>query len=554
MSRYIALTKVLLKNGGSPLRQDKKKRNKTLAMWGLLALAFAPTILLIIQFIGSAYDVLLKINQQGLILGLGVSFVSIFIFFFGIFYSLNVLYFGNDIENLLPLPFKPSEILGAKFTVALFYEYLTELILLLPLLIVYGIKSDAGIVYYLNSAIIFLLLPIMPLAISSVLNMILMSFTNIGRHRDKLKILGGIIAMFFAIGLNIGMQRIGVSSRNPEKMLQMITAGNNSLLEASNKMFPGTAIVTKALIYNSSLQGLVNMFLFAGITLVVILLFVMLGEKLYFRGVVGISETSSKRRELSSKELAKQIVKKTSLNALTKKELRLLFRTPVYFMNCILMNFLWPVFMLIPAFTQPEMLVELRNTSEFIKDPSIISMVIGISLAASIFLASTNGITSTAISREGQNIFISKYLPTSYKTQITAKLLSGIIMGTISVIIMILAAVLLIRIPLYLPFVVLVSSLPGIIFSSLVGILIDLNFPKLTWDNEVKAVKQNFNVIINLVLGMIGGALVAFLAIRLQEYGVTVSISLCILFVIIDYILYQITVTKGAELFANIEV
>lgn len=554
MSRYIALTKVLLKNGGSPLRQDKKKRNKTLAMWGLLALAFAPTILLIIQFIGSAYDVLLKINQQGLILGLGVSFVSIFIFFFGIFYSLNVLYFGNDIENLLPLPFKPSEILGAKFTVALFYEYLTELILLLPLLIVYGIKSDAGIVYYLNSAIIFLLLPIMPLAISSVLNMILMSFTNIGRHRDKLKILGGIIAMFFAIGLNIGMQRIGVSSRNPEKMLQMITAGNNSLLEASNKMFPGTAIVTKALIYNSSLQGLVNMFLFAGITLVVILLFVMLGEKLYFRGVVGISETSSKRRELSSKELAKQIVKKTSLNALTKKELRLLFRTPVYFMNCILMNFLWPVFMLISAFTQPEMLVELRNTSEFIKDPSIISMVIGISLAASIFLASTNGITSTAISREGQNIFISKYLPTSYKTQITAKLLSGIIMGTISVIIMILAAVLLIRIPLYLPFVVLVSSLPGIIFSSLVGILIDLNFPKLTWDNEVKAVKQNFNVIINLVLGMIGGALVAFLAIRLQEYGVTVSISLCILFVIIDYILYQITVTKGAELFANIEV
>ena len=152
------------------------------------------------KFLSEAYDGLHAIGQEAVILGFGLSVVSIVIFFFGIFYAMGIFYFSMDVENLLPLPFKPWHIMGAKFTVVLIYEYLTEIIFFAPTLISYGIKSSGGILYYIYGVIIFLLLPIVPLVIASVINMIIMRFTNIAKNKDRFRLLGGIIAMCFGVG------------------------------------------------------------------------------------------------------------------------------------------------------------------------------------------------------------------------------------------------------------------------------------------------------------------------------------------------------------------
>jgi len=553
MNKYIALTKILLKNGSNPLTIDKKKRTKTIALWIILVAAFAPTIVLLFSFISKAYDVLLEVNQQGLILALGISFLCIFIFFFGIFYSQNVLYFANDIEILLPLPFKQSHILGAKFTVALFYEYFTEAILLLPLIIVYGAKSNGTFLYYFYGIILFFILPIVPLSIASFIIMLIMSFTNVGRYKDKLKILGGIVAMFLAVGINSWMQKISMSTSNPDQMLKLLTAGNNSLISISNKIFPGSSIAAKALVLNNSFDGFVNMLIFLGITASIVLVFLALGEKLYFKGVVGISEISSKRKELTDKELVKSVSQNSSIKALLIKELRILFRTPIYFMNCILMNFLWPVFLLIPIFTQPEMMNNIGVASILARDSNFMGLIVGLSLAVSLSISSSNGITSTAISREGKNLYISKYIPVSYTTQLTAKLLSGIIMSTVAIVVMLLVGIILIKPPIYLPIIILFLSMPAITFISIVGILIDLNFPKLNWDNEVKAVKQNFNVFITLLIGIVTAIVIGFLVVKFQDYSFIVSVVLSLALLIIDFILYKFTMIKGVDIMKDIE-
>lgn len=552
MSRYIVLTKILLKNNIN-ISSDKKKKVKTIAMWIALAAAFAPTIGIIIEGISTTYDLLSKINQEGLILAFGISFVSIFILFFGIFYSLNVLYFAKDIENLLPLPLKPSEILGAKFTVALLYEYLTELVLFLPILIVYGVKSSASFLYYAYGIIIFLMLPLAPLGIASVLNMLIMSFTNLGKHKDRLRIISGIVVMFIAIGTNILMQKFGISSNNPDQMIKMITSGNNSLVQLSNKLFPGSSIATKALVLSSTTQGFLNLFLYIIITSVVVFVLLALGEKLYFRGVVGISETYSKRKEISSERLSKFSTKQSPLIALTMRELKILFRTPVYFMNCIIMNFLWPVFLLLPMITQPQLFKDLEKVTAIIRDPSISAIIVGMALALGIFLGASNTITATAISREGQNIFISKYIPVGYTIQFAAKILSGMIMGLVSIVVMLLMVIPLVKAPLYLAIISLIVSIPGLLFSSMAGLLIDLNSPKLSWDTEVKAVKQNFNAFLSLIVGVVGAAIVGIPIIKFSEKPIFISSTMFILFLIIDFILYKIIITKGVSLFKNIE-
>mgnify|MGYP000850953700 FL=1 len=554
MNKYMVLTKVLLKNGSNSVSMKKNSKIKKAALWILILLALLPTIKLFSIFVSSAYDYLYKIGQQGLILSLGISFTSIFIFFFAIFYSINVLYFSKDIDLLIPLPLKPCQILLSKFTVILIYEYLTEAFILLPILLVYGYKSSGNLLYFIYSVILFLIVPIIPIAAASILNMIIMSFTNIGKHRDILKILGGVFAMIFAIGLNVVLQKMTVSSQNYENIFRMINEGNNSLVSLSNRFFPGSTLSASSLVYSSSFRGFENLILFIVLNILVISLFSLLGQHLYFKGAQGGSEISAKRRKLDYSKLNKVSSRNSKFKALLLQEIRSLFRTPVYFMNCILVNIILPIVLFIPFLVQPESFHKL-NALVNIKVTSSTTMIcIIISLAAGLILGASNSITSTAISREGENIFAKKYLPVSYSTQIMAKVISGVLVAIASIFLILIVLKLFAKIPIYLLIISLLVSFAGILLTSMTGILIDLASPKLHWDNEVKAVKQNFNSFINIIISFILTGILIFSMINFYDYLDKVAIlGLCII-IVSNFILYKVINSKGISMFENIEI
>src|SRR5690606_23826159 len=133
MSKFLLLTRVLFKNGESMISFSKKKQSNPWLIYMLLALAMLPIAVVIGSIVGDMYLMLVEINQEGALLALGFMLISVMIFFFGIFYVMNIFYFANDIETLLPLPFQPAQILGAKFTTAVFYEYLVAAIMYIPL-------------------------------------------------------------------------------------------------------------------------------------------------------------------------------------------------------------------------------------------------------------------------------------------------------------------------------------------------------------------------------------------------------------------------------------
>jgi len=86
------------------------------------------------------YDILKQINEESIILYMGIAATSLAIFIFAIFHVMNTFYFSMDIENLIPLPLRSYEIIGSKLILIIIYEYITEIIFLLPVLIQYGIK------------------------------------------------------------------------------------------------------------------------------------------------------------------------------------------------------------------------------------------------------------------------------------------------------------------------------------------------------------------------------------------------------------------------------
>ena len=233
--------------------------------------------------------------------------------------------------------------------------------------------------------------------------MIIMSFTSIARNRDRFKMVGGIIGMFVAIGSNYAIQIFTSTSMDPSELQEMFSTGQNSMIQIVSRIFPGTKFAALSIVNNGNVQGIVNLLIFILITLVSFMVFLYIGERLYFRGVIGITENAAKRKKVSTDQLNRISVRQSKLKAYTVKELKLLFRTPIYFMNCVLINFIFPIVLCIPFITQPNSDSELDGLKIIVRSGNFDGIIIAVGFAAAMLISTLNSITPTSISREGQN-------------------------------------------------------------------------------------------------------------------------------------------------------
>ena len=82
--------------------------------------------------------------------------------------------------------------MAAKFIVVTIMQYLLQLLLLAPVFVGYGVASGVGgsnaVVYYAMALIVFLTLPVIPIIFSLVICMIVMRFSNLGKHKEAFKL------------------------------------------------------------------------------------------------------------------------------------------------------------------------------------------------------------------------------------------------------------------------------------------------------------------------------------------------------------------------------
>ncbi|MFD0870053.1 Uncharacterised protein [Chlamydia abortus] len=556
MNKTLSLTRILLKNGSGNWGSKNKKRRIPLGFLVplLITVGLVPVFSMFYFLVSVLYEGLAAIQQEGLILALGLSIVSVVIFFFGIFYVINVFFFAQDLEHLLPLPLKPSQILTAKFSVALTYEYLTELFILMPILVSYGIVSGAGILYYVFSVVIFLVLPLLPLLLASVIAMLIMRFTNVSKHKDRYRMIGGAAAIILAVSFNFFFQRFANNNLDPEQMQKIVTEGNNSIMNAMTMFFPNAKLAALALINGPALAGLGYLLAFLAVSAVAYWIFMLLGDWLYFKAVMGMSESSARREKVSDEKMDKMTQQSSVIKAYTVKELKLLFRTPAYFTNCVLISFLWPILLVIPLVAQSGNLQGIKNLSPHMFNESTAGIVLGIAFAFFLFSGGMNPTAATAISREGQGIFVNKYLPVPFAKMVMAKVLSGLLLGMITVVLAIIVAVILLGLPVYYAILLVALGIPAVLFASFIGIIIDIHFPKLNWDNEQKAVKQNINSLFSTLICFLTAALVVIAILFLDLSLPFVFFGLLIIFGLINFLLYRLVVAKSADWFNKIEV
>ncbi len=492
------------------LKKDPGKLFGALALGLLMALAVVPLLWLLTRILDLLHGALAQAGQSYLIVTLTLLASQLLIFLFGIFYLLSAFYLTRDREQLLALPLHPRQVLGAKFTLVLVNEYLSSWPLLLPILIYFGWLERAGLGYWLSLVPVLLLLPLLPLALAALLVVGLMRVVNLGRHKDKLIVAGSLLLMTLSILLQLKLA--GFSGQGTE-FLQAMTAPNG-LSQKLASGFPPALWASRMLEHAGDPSGWLAALLFIGSALAVAALFLQAGQKLYYSGLIGLSEAGSAARFLGELPLG---AGHHPRRAIFRREWQVMNRTPIFLLNGTLLALFVPVtFGLLLYFN-----AEMRQDRLFAYLHSRFSHLA--ILSSSFFLilcASINGTAASAFSREGGRFWISKVIPVAPGWQVAAKFMHAMLLALIGLVAGSLSLHQALRTPIAILLPAFLLALLATMAFSATGLGIDLLRPKLKWTHPQQAIKQNLNVFLNTLLQLSTMAGLAFLFGDLRRQGV----------------------------------
>lgn len=542
MRKLLSLVRVGLSAnfGFSVLRYRVFQEKKDIWLIPVFVLAFAsllPLLFVYLKLIRVAYGLLSPLSQQSLILMFAIMVAQVFVLVFGLYYVVAAFYFSRDLEILIPLPLKPLQVLLSKFVVILVNEYLTLLPLLLPALVYFGILAKAGPGYWMQSLIVYALLPVIPLAIVSVFVIALMRVVNLSRKKDLLIIVGSLLMIPMALGLQLAIGR-SAGSTDIERTIRML-ASHDGLLNRIGGAFPPSIWATKAIAGGLSISGMTNLLLLAGVSLILLYLILVMAKKLFYGGLIGISEVSGVSRTLSEKGISRLIASRGSpVRAIFMRELRIMNRTPVFVLNGIGAVVLIPIVLLLTPHMGKRADTSFLNVFTSI-NPSWV--ILGMACFLTV-CASLNGTASSTFSREGSQFWMSKVIPVSPQKQVIAKFLHSYIVALLGI--------------AFASATIFGGNLLGVIFLSFslrpttwiaalvlallasfaltaIGMIIDLARPLLDWTNPQKAIKQNLNVLLAILIDVGIIALLGWFSSALVRRGLGTTAVVAILLTVL---------------------
>ena len=547
MRKFWTLMRVQLKSGAIATTDGTTKQWKKLLLYLVLLVCMLPTLVLIAMLFYYGFDYMRLLDQAGYLMNVGFLMTAVIIFLFSIFAIPSVYYFSKDIDHLLVLPIKPEVILTSKLAVCIVYEYLFAAAVLVPMYISFVLQIGFSFLSFLCFLVIFLTLPIYPLVLSSVLTMVIMRFVPFFNNRDRFNLIGGIIVVAAALGLSFWMQTM--ETEDMSAVLMALMDGNNSLMQFGTMLFPFVPSAALSCFHGDLLQLL----LYLGITAISLVVFLICGKLLYFKGAIGGSETSYSRHTFDQKQLSESRHHSVFRTYLIK-EFKILFRTPVFFTNCVLTALLMPIILTVAVYTSLQGM-DLRAfiTPQLLESiPNLWCYVLVISFLVGSFMGGINMISSTAISREGTNAYFMKFIPVPVETQAFAKAACGIIISAVSGWLLLIPLHLVLSYPIYLDLIFVVGSLVSVIMTNLFGILIDLLRPKLVWEQEAAAVKQNLNGVISILLSFLLAAVCFGLLYIGWDQVLLIAIGLLVIQIVLSFLLYVGVKRAGTRLLSQI--
>ena len=398
---------------------------------------------------------------------------SIIVLFTTIFKVKGTIFGFKDYDMIMSLPVKHSEVVASRLILLYSINLVFSIMIMLPMMVAYGILASPEFLYYIFSIISVFLIPLLPIIIASILGTIITYAAMRFRYSNALYM---TLSFILLLAFMITPFFIQGSEEAFAKMHQFIA-------DQINNIYPLAGLYSKAV----TEYDLFAMIVFTAISVFAFIVYsIVIGKS--FVKINTLIMTGRYRKDYKLGEL------KTSspMKSLFKKELKRYFASNVYVMNTGFGVIILVITAIALQFIEPGSIIEGIDMSWVIRDimPVLITFCIAISCT-----------TMASISIEGKKLWIIKSLPISVKYIFISKILVNLV-----ILVPALISTIFIELTLQVPFIQgLVTVLSEIVFSvfvALYGLVINLNFPNLSWSTETAIVKQSTSSMISIFTGM----------------------------------------------------
>lgn len=509
------------------INSDKKEKIKYSSMVALIIFSITILSISVFNICLKLADILLPMAQMELLLIIGFIAISGLCLFNSIYKAPSYLYQSRDYEMLASLPIKASTILISKMIKLILSNYLYSFMLIIIPALVYFIKVEVSITYLIYLAIMFLVTPLVPIVLASVISYFLGSISSKSRYKNTTLIIGSIAIILGLIGI----------SYNMEALVLRIIESSTSIINIAQKIYPPSYYFVDGLKNNNIMSVLI----FLGVSLAIFTIFIIAFSK----GFNKINSSMNENYKINSYEVS-SLKSSTPTKALINKEIKRYLSSYMYFLNTSIGVILLLVLSIGILIMGPDKIAKMMNIPYY-KD--IFSVQVTGMIIFCILMSCT---TNSSISLEGKNLWILKSSPIDeidiFKSKIYMNLILILPISSISLLIISL------KLNFDIKYTITMFMLINIcaIFTALYGLFINLIFPKLDYISETEVVKRSASCMVSTFSSMIYiGIFIAIYYFLKLDFNTILVIGIFITG-LIDFILWKLIKSKGVKLFREL--
>lgn len=457
---------------------SKTEKTKMIFIGIIILLAFSTVFSGMLAYFFMISDYLLKLNALNIILSITLINISAVSLLMSVYKASGYLYSFKDYDLLMSLPVKTSEVLVSKLSLLYGTNLIICVIIGVPSLLAYGIKSSSGIVYYAFAFIAMVFVSLIPMSVGALLSLALGKISTKFRSTNIVMIIGSfLLVLALMVGSyfmnNVSAERVQNSAILIGDMAQLY--------------FP-----TRFFVHALENLNTVSLLIFILISVLPFILLVLL----FSRSFKTINSKMNERYKAASYKMTSLKVSSV-LQALYKKEINFYFSSYIYVLNTSMGSVMMTIVTIGIAMFGGE------NMAQMLEIPMVNEFIVPAATAVISLCVCLTCTTAPSISLEGKNLWIVKSLPINPIDMIKSKILVNliIILPILFINTVILAVSLKMTLISYIAF--LFTATLYAFYISLAGIIINLYLPKLEWKSHMVVVKQSASVIVAMLAGAV---------------------------------------------------
>jgi len=401
------------------------------------------------------------------------------------------IFSARDNELLLSMPIKPSAILSGRLSTLLIIEYVFEALILIPVflvLIITGYISAIpalGIVFYFAAAV---LLPLLSLAAGCLVGwLIALASSRMRRKNIPTLVLSILFLLLYFWGYTKMMSNINA----------LMSSGAEIAEAVRRAVFPAYHLGV------SIMDGsLISFMIFAVCAIVPFIIMCTLLSVSF----VKLTTAGRGARRITYREKTSRV--SGARGALLRREILHLWSQPMYILNAAFPSIATLVLIGV-LIARPVLVLGMFDplaggALSGLIDPGIAGAVVLTALAV------MNFVSAPSISLEGKNLWIAKSLPVQARDVLLSKAWMHIVVCGIPSLAAGIVCIAVIPLSGFAQTVImLVTPASAILMMALLGVALNLLFPRFDWINPIQPVKQGLSGMLSMFGGM---ALVVVLA------------------------------------------